>query len=219
MQVKYLSYLSIIGNPRDFEKTTLEAPLGSGPYKLKRFEAGRYYELERVDDYWGRNLPVNVGQDNFDLLRVDFFRDINALRQALKAAEIDIRDENQAKAWTLDYNIPQVENGWLIKELITRTVPIVVQGFVYNTRREIFKDVRVREALSYAFDFEWTNRTIFADLYKRTRKLLPQFGISRHSGRAQGARVSHFRKIQRSITCNCIRGCLCRTQDEWHGLA
>jgi microcin C transport system substrate-binding protein len=153
---------------RDFQKTTLEPPLGSGPYRITDFEAGRYYVQERVEDYWGKNLPVNVGMDNFDRIRVDFYRDDTAIRLALKSGRVDYRSENQAKAWALDYDVPAVEKGWLKKELIRNQRPTGMQGFVMNTRRPIFGDPKVREALAYAFDFEWTNKNLFFSQYTRT---------------------------------------------------
>ena len=153
---------------RDFEKTTLEPPLGSGPYRIAEFEAARYYVQERVEDYWGKDLPVNVGMNNFDRIRVDFYRDDTAIRLALKSGNIDFRRENQAKAWALDYDVPAVDKGWLNKEFIKHQLPTGMQGFVLNTRRPVFEDVRVREALGYAFDFEWTNKNLFFSQYTRT---------------------------------------------------
>ncbi|MDX1529241.1 MAG: extracellular solute-binding protein, partial [Gammaproteobacteria bacterium] len=152
----------------DFEKTTLTPPLASGPYRIAEFEPGRFVELKRVEDYWGRELPVNVGQNNFDRLRIDYFRDDTVIRQALKSGEIDYREENQAKAWALDYDVPPVNRGWLKKEAIPHGLPTGMQAFVMNTRRPLFTDPRVRRALSYAFDFEWTNAHLFHDQYTRT---------------------------------------------------
>ena len=154
---------------REFARTTLEPPLGSGPYRVKRFEAGRFVELERVADYWGRDLPVNVGQNNFDLLRTDYFRDDTAIRLALKSGDLDLRLENQAKAWALDYDVPAVQKGWLNKERVEHRQPTGMQAFVLNTRREVFRDPKVREALAYAFDYEWTNKNLFFGEYTRTR--------------------------------------------------
>ena len=154
---------------RDFDKTTLEPPLGSGPYRVKRFEPGRFVELERVADYWGRELPVNVGHNNIDLQRTDYFRDDTAIRLALKSGDLDLRLENQAKAWALDYDVPAVEKGWLKKERVEHRLPTGMQAFVLNSRREVFKNPKVREALAYAFDYEWTNRNLFFDEYTRTR--------------------------------------------------
>jgi microcin C transport system substrate-binding protein len=153
---------------RNFEATTLEPPLGSGPYRIASFEPGRYVISERVKDYWGKNLPVNRGQDNFDRIRYDYFRDDTVIREALKSGQIDFRLENQAKAWALDYDVPAVRAGWLKKEEIRHFNPTGMQAFVYNTRRAIFKDRRVRQALAYAFDFEWTNKNLFFSQYVRT---------------------------------------------------
>ena len=153
---------------RDFERSTLEPPLGSGPYRIGAFEAGRFVEVERVADYWGRDLPVNRGHNNFERLRYEYFRDDTVLRQALKAGVLDFRVENQAKAWALDYDTPAVRDGRLIKKAFPHQRPAGMQALVLNTRRAVFADRRVREALNYAFDFEWTNRVMFFDQYKRS---------------------------------------------------
>ncbi len=153
---------------RDFSKTTLEPPLGSGPYRIKDFEPGRFIVQERVKDYWGVNLPVNVGLNNFDEIRTDFYRDDTVIRLALKSGDIDFRSENQAKAWASDYNVPAVEEGWLKREFVKHQQPTGMQAFVMNTRRPIFQDKLVRKALDYAFDFEWTNRNLLHGQYTRT---------------------------------------------------
>ena len=132
---------------RDFARTTLDPPLGSGPYRIKRFEAGRYIEQERVTGYWGHDLAVQRGLNNFDLIRTDYFRDATPIRLALKSGDIDYREENQAKAWAEAYNVNAVNRGWLKKELVKHRMPTGMQAFVMNTRRPIFRDVRVREAL------------------------------------------------------------------------
>jgi len=152
----------------DFESTTLDPPLGSGPYRITKFEAGRFVTTERVQDYWGKDLPVNKGHNNFDRIRYDYYHDDTAIRIALKAGEIDFRFENQAKAWALDYDVPAVRNGWLRKEEVRHFSPTGMQAFVYNGRREIFKDRKVRQALAFAFDFEWTNKNLFFGQYTRT---------------------------------------------------
>ncbi|SMF07513.1 microcin C transport system substrate-binding protein [Tistlia consotensis] len=154
---------------RDFGATTLEPPLTSGPYKITKFEPGRYYVQERVKDYWGKDLPVRVGTENFDRIRTDFFLDATVIREALKSGSIDYREENQAKAWALDYDVPAVRNGWLIKAEVPNQRPTGMQAFIFNTRRPLFQDPRVREALGYAFDFEWTNKVLFFGQYTRTR--------------------------------------------------
>jgi microcin C transport system substrate-binding protein len=123
---------------------------------------------ERVKDYWGKDLPVNIGENNFDRIRTEYFLDENVLRQALKSGVIDFRLENQAKAWALDYDVPAVRDGRLKKEAIPNQRTSGMQAFAFNTRREVFKDPRVRQALAYAFDFEWTNKNLFFGQYTRT---------------------------------------------------
>ena len=153
---------------RDFESTTLEPPLGSGPYKIGEFEPGRYIIWDRVDDYWGKDLPINRGKYNFDDLRYEYYRDDTVVRESLKAGNIDYRAENNSKAWATDYNVPQVEDGLLRKEMIPHQQPTGMQAMVLNTRRPIFQDPLVRRALANAFDFEWTNRNLFYDQYTRS---------------------------------------------------
>ncbi len=156
---------------RDFERTTLEPPLGSGPYRVADFEPGRRVILERVKDYWGKDLPVNRGKYNFDRVYYEYFRDVTVIREALKAGDIEFRTENQAKAWALAYlpdRVPAIRNSWLKKETIGHQRPTGMQGFVFNTRRAVFEDPRVREALAQAFDFEWTNKNLFFGQYTRS---------------------------------------------------
>jgi microcin C transport system substrate-binding protein len=156
---------------RDFESTTLEPPLGSGPYRVASFEPGRRVVMERVDDYWGRDLPVNKGKYNLERVHYEYFRDATVVREALKAGDIDFRNENQAKAWALAYlpeKVPAIRNGWLMKENIDHQRPTGMQGFVFNTRRAVFSDPRARQALAQAFDFEWTNKNLFFGQYTRS---------------------------------------------------
>ncbi len=154
---------------REFEKTTLEPPLGSGPYKITDFEPGRHIVYERVEDYWGRDLAVNRGRYNFDRLRTDYYRDDTVIRQALKAGNIDFRAENQAKAWALDYDVPAVRDGRLKKDKFEHRRPTGMQAFTMNARRAVFQDRLVRRALAFAFDFDWSNRNLFFSQYTRTQ--------------------------------------------------
>lgn len=153
---------------RDFSATTLDPPLGSGPYRIQKFEAGRYIVQERVTDYWGADLPVRRGMNNFDIIRTAYFRDATPIRLAIKAGDIDFRLENQSKAWADDYNVAVVDKGLLNKEMVPHRQPTGMQAFVMNTRRTLFQDSKVRQALGYAFDFEWSNRTLFNGQYTRT---------------------------------------------------
>ncbi len=151
----------------DFEETTLEAPLGSGPYKVKDFEQGRYITYERVEDYWARDLNVNVGRWNFDTVRFEFYRDRTAQFEAFKAGEYLLREEFTSKVWATEYNFPAVEDGRVALLTMDDKTPSGAQGWFLNTRRSQFSDPRVREAIGLAFDFEWTNRNHFFNLYQR----------------------------------------------------
>ena len=154
---------------RDFAKGNLEIPLGSGPYKVAEVKAGRSIRYERVKDYWGKDLPVNRGFYNFDTLSIDYYRDNTVALEALKAGQFDYWLETSAKNWATAYNTPAVTAGRLIKEEIPNGNPTGMQGFVFNLRRPIFQDVRVREALNLLLDFQWTNKQLFNGAYTRTK--------------------------------------------------
>lgn len=154
---------------RDFAATTLEIPLGSGPYRIERFEPGRFVVYQRDANYWGRDLPVNRGLNNIDRLRYDYYRDVTVALEAFKAGAYDLRVENVAKQWASGYDFPALRDGRVKKETFPHQRTSGMQGFVYNLRRPLFQDPKVRRALAYAFDFEWSNRNLFHDQYKRTR--------------------------------------------------
>mgnify|MGYP001295090458 FL=1 len=155
---------------KNFEETTLEIPLGSGPYIIKSFDSGRSVTYELNENYWGFNdkTPIKVGKDNIGTIRYDYYKDRGVEREAFKSGEIDFFSENTSKEWATGYDINAVEQGLIKKELISHENPQGMQAFAFNTRKEIFKDKRVRKALSYAFDFEWTNKNLFYGAYKRT---------------------------------------------------
>ena len=153
---------------RDFEKTLLEAPVGSGPYRIKSFEAGRSVTYERVKDYWGANLPVNKGKNNPDIIRYDYYRDATVALEAFKSGDYDFRLENTSRVWATGYDSPSFRRGLYKTEEIRHENSTGMQGFVFNTRKELFKDPRVRQALSFGFDFEWTNKNLFYSQYSRT---------------------------------------------------
>ena len=155
------------GQPREFGKSTLEPPLGSGPYRIGAFEPGRYVELERVKNYWGQKLPVRIGQNNFDVIRYEYYRDDTAEFQAFLADEYDIREEFSSKSWATQYNVPAVKDGRIKKRFIKSRQPAPMQGFFFNTRESKFQDRRVREAIGLAFNFEWANKYLFYGQYKR----------------------------------------------------
>ncbi|WP_038036044.1 extracellular solute-binding protein [Thermopetrobacter sp. TC1] len=156
------------GKPRDLSRPTLEVPLGSGAYRIKSFKPGERIVLERVKDYWGRDLPVNVGYDNFDEIEVIYFRDDTVALEAFKADEYDWRNENNSKNWATAYDFPAVKRGDVILEKFHLKNSQGMQAFVFNLRRKKFQDRRVREAFNLAFDFEWANRNLFYGQYTRT---------------------------------------------------
>jgi microcin C transport system substrate-binding protein len=154
---------------RDFDKTTLEPPLGSGPYRVEAVEPGRSITYRRVKDYWGARLPVNAGRDNFDTIRFDYYRDSTVALEAFKAGQFDFRQENTAKNWAVAYTGPAVSQNLIRREEIRHEVPTGMQAYVLNGRRPVFRDRRVRQALAHMFDFEWTNKQLFYGAYTRTR--------------------------------------------------
>ena len=154
---------------RDFDKTTLEPPLGSGPYRIADVKPGRSITYERVAEYWGRDLPINRGRHNIQTIRYDVYRDRTVSMEAFKAGELDFRAENSSKNWATAYDIPAVRDGRIVKEEVDDHSPQGMQGFVFNLRRPQFQDRRTREAIGLAFDFEWSNRQLFHNAYTRTR--------------------------------------------------
>lgn len=154
---------------REFNQSSLEIPVGSGAYRIKSVDPGRSIVYERVKDYWAADLGVNRGRYNFDEISYDYYRDGNVALEALKSDEFDLRVETTAKTWHSAYTGPQFDDGRLRREEIAHENPTGMQGFVYNTRRSQFMDPLVRQALAYAFDFEWTNKQIFYSSYSRTQ--------------------------------------------------
>lgn len=152
---------------KNFEASTLEAPLGSGPYKVARFEQGRYIEFERVPDYWGKDLPVNVGTNNFDRVRWEYFRDRQVAFEAFKSGVITFQEEFTSRIWATGYDFPAMKEGKVKKEALPKRGPVGSQGWIFNLRREKFTDPRIREALGLCFDFEWTQRNIMFGAYSR----------------------------------------------------
>ncbi|MFK7839349.1 MAG: extracellular solute-binding protein [Bdellovibrionales bacterium] len=182
-------------NPRDFNKTSLEAPLGSGPYTVGAVDAGRSVEYIRRDDWWGEDLPFFKGFYNFERVTYDYYRDANVALEAFLANEYDVKIENTAKLWESAYNVPALEKGDLIKEEIGNTRPAGMQAFIYNTRRDVFKDKAVREALNYAFDFEWSNKQFAFGAYVRTDSFYENSELA-SSGLPEGAELELLKRIK-----------------------
>jgi len=156
---------------RPFDESTLDVPLGSGPYKVGRFEPGRFIEYERVKDWWGADLPVARGQFNFDVVRYEYYRDRDVAFEGFTGKSYLFREEFTSRIWATRYDFPAIKDGRVKREVVPDDTPSGAQGWFINTRREKFKDRRLREALITAFDFEWTNKTIMYGSYERTHSV------------------------------------------------
>lgn len=183
---------------KDFSQPTLDPLLGSGPYKIATVDPGHSITYERVKDYWAKDLPVNVGTNNFDTMRVDYYRDSDIMFEALKAGQIDVREDLTSKDWATKYDFPAVKQGLVIKAQIDHQVPQGMQGFVFNTRRAIFQDARARRALGYLFDFEWTDKNFFYDSYKRTKSYFENSDLASR-GLPQGAELTILQQYKGRI--------------------
>ena len=183
---------------RDFTKTTLDPPLGSGPYKIEALDPGRSITYRRVADYWGADLPVNKGRQNVDVIRYDYYRDGTIALEAFKAGQYDIRRENSSKAWATGYDSPALRQGLIKKEVIPNQLPSGMQGFGYNLRRKLFADKQVREALGYGFDFEWSNKNLFYGSYARTRSYFDNSELAA-TGVPQGGELKILEKFRGKI--------------------
>jgi microcin C transport system substrate-binding protein len=156
---------------REFDETTLDVPLGSGPYKVGKFESGRYIEYDRVKDWWGANLPVSVGMHNFDVVRYEFYRDRDVAFEGFTGRNYLFREEFTSRIWATRYNFPAIKDGRVKQDVLPDDTPSGAQGWFFNTRREKFKNRMFREALILAFDFEWTNKSIMYGSYDRTHSV------------------------------------------------
>ena len=163
-----------------FERTTLKPPIGSGPYLVSSLKPGRSIVFKRDPNYWGKDLPVNRGRFNFDEIRFDYYRDTGSLFESFKSGAIDLRGEDDPTRWTEGYNFPALRDGRVVKEALPISTPAGMSALVFNTRRPIFSDPRVRQALIKAFDFEWINRTLFHGQYKRTQSYFERSELSSH---------------------------------------
>jgi microcin C transport system substrate-binding protein len=183
---------------RDFEKTTLDPPLGSGPYRIESVDPGRSITYRRVADYWAADLPVNKGRYNVDVIRYDYYRDTTIALEAFKAGQYDVRSEISSKNWATGYDSPALRAGLIKKEEIPNELPSGMQGFGYNLRRPLFQDPRVREALAYAFDFEWSNKELFYGAYTRTRSYFDNSELAA-TGVPQGEELKILEKFRGRI--------------------
>jgi microcin C transport system substrate-binding protein len=181
-----------------FNRTTLVPPLGSGPYKLVSVEQGRSVTYRRVDDYWGRDLAINRGRHNIDVIRYDYYRDQVVALEAFKAGLIDLRHETDPGRWTTAYESASLTRGEIIKRTFSHSLPGGMKGFVFNTRRTIFKDRNVRRALAFAFNFEWINRNFFHNSYERTESYFSNSELAAE-GLPSDAEINLLKPFQASI--------------------
>ena len=170
-------------DPEQFEKTSLVPPVGSGPYTIAKLDAGKSISFQRDPNYWGRDLPVNRGLYNFDEIRFDYYRDAGTLFEAFKSGLVRLRNEDDPTRWTEAYDFPAVRDGRVLKEALPVETPAGMSALVFNTRRPLFADKRVREALIRLFDFEWVNRNLYHGQYARTESYFARSELSSH-GRA-----------------------------------
>jgi microcin C transport system substrate-binding protein len=170
------AHLIVVGMPifsaawwkgRDFDAATLQAPLGSGPYKVDKFDQGRFIEFALDPNYWGRDLPVNVGQNNFARVRYEYYRERQVAFEAFKAGAINFHQEYTSRTWATGYDFPAARDGRVLKETLHSGAPSSMQAWYFNLRRPVFADPRVREAITLCFDFEWTNKNVMYSSYKR----------------------------------------------------
>ena len=189
------------GNKRDIAAPTLEPPLGSGPYKIGAFEAGRSITYERVPDYWGANHPTQIGQNNFDQIRYELFMDLEVMFEAFKGDQFDWWLENQAKRWATAYEFPAVKDGRVIRELFPQDYADsgIMVGFVPNLRKEKFQNPLVRQALNYAFDFEELNRTLFFGQYERIDSYFYGLSDLRWTGLPQGEELEILESVRDKV--------------------
>jgi microcin C transport system substrate-binding protein len=152
---------------RDFTRPLSDAPIGSGPYRVTNFELGRSVTFTRDPNWWAADMPTGRGTNNFDQVKYQYFRDTTVAMEAFKAGQVDIRSENIAKNWATAYDFPAIKNGLAVKREYTQKLPAGIQGYAMNTRRPIFADPRVRQAVTWVFDFEWTNKNLFYGAYTR----------------------------------------------------
>lgn len=184
---------------RDFNATNLDIPVGSGPYILSKVDAGRSIVYQRNPNYWAANLPVNKGRYNVDTISYISYRDMTVALEGFKAGQYDFRAENSAKNWATQYDFPAIKQGLVKKETPPDLTPQGMQGFIYNTRKPLFQDVRVRQALAYAFDFEWSNRALFHNAYTRTNSYFANSELA-STGLPKGDELALLNNYRKQLT-------------------
>lgn len=190
---------------REFNRTSLDIPIGSGPYVIDAINSGRSIRYRRNPDYWAAQLPVNRGRYNFNSISYVYYRDFTVSLEAFKAGQFDYREEMKAKTWARDYDFPAVRQGQVKKWLIRNENPQGMQAFAFNLRRPLFQDVRVRQALGYAFDFEWTNKTMFFNAYTRCDSYFSNSELAAH-GAPSAAELAILAPFRAQLPAEVFRG-------------
>jgi microcin C transport system substrate-binding protein len=170
---------------RDFSRPLTDPPIGSGPYRIASFDMGRDMVFQRNPDWWARDLPTGKGTNNFDRVRIDYYRDLTVAMEAFKAGQVDLRSENTAARWATAYDFPAVQSGLVIKHDFRHHLPTGLQGWAMNTRRKVFADPLVRQALGLVYDFEWANKNLFYGTYQRSNSYFDNSDLA-SSGIPQG---------------------------------
>jgi peptide/nickel transport system substrate-binding protein len=190
----------------DFERTTLEPVVGSGPYVVDHLEPGRFIAYRRNLDHWAKNLPAIRGRYNFDEIRYEFFRDVSALFEAFKSGQIDVRLEDDPSRWAEGYQFPAVEDGRVVKREFDTGLPAGMSALVFNTRRPLFADPRIRRALVLAFDFDWINRSLYHGLYVRTESFFQRSALSATGWPASDAERALLHPFAKDIRADMLDG-------------
>ncbi|KXO11868.1 extracellular solute-binding protein [Marinobacter excellens] len=180
---------------REFGRNGLDVPVGSGPYRIGSFDAGRSVTYELVEDYWAKDLPVRVGRFNFQRIQYEYYNDDTVALEAFKAGNFDFRQETSAKNWATAYTGRRFEDGRIVREAIPHQRPSGMQGFVFNTRKPVFSNPKVRQALAYGFDFQWANRNLFFDQYTRTNSYFENSELA-SSGLPQGPELDILERFR-----------------------
>jgi microcin C transport system substrate-binding protein len=185
-------------NGRDFSRPLNDPPIGSGPYRIAAFDLGRDLTFERDPNWWARDLPTGKGTNNFDRVRIDYYRDLTVAMEAFKAGQVDLRSENTAARWATAYDFPAVQNGLVIKHDFRHHLPTGLQGWAMNTRRKVFTDPRVRNALGLVYDFEWANKNLFYGDYQRSNSYFENSDLA-SSGIPQGDELKLLEPFRKEL--------------------
>ena len=185
-------------NGRDFSRPLNDPPIGSGPYRIAAFDLGRDLTFERDPNWWARDLPTGKGTNNFDRVRIDYYRDLTVAMEAFKAGQVDLRSENTAARWATAYDFPAMQNGLVIKHDFRHHLPTGLQGWAMNTRRKVFTDPRVRNALGLVYDFEWANKNLFYGDYQRSNSYFENSDLA-SSGIPQGDELKLLEPFRKEL--------------------